>query len=56
MYTKAVSLAKEFSIEEKWPESCEHEINLNNITAGTVRERPLYLPFFHIAFAVMKPH
>ena len=55
VYTKAVSLSKEFSIEEKWPESCGQEINLNNFTTGTVRERSVYLPFFHTAFAAMKP-
>ena len=54
VYARAVSLANEFGIEEKWSQLCGQQINWNNIPSETAKEywqRSVCLPFLDIAFA-----
>ena len=55
---EAVSPVKEFCIVEKCSKSCGEKVNCNKIPLEAVkvyREKSLYLLFFVIAFAKMKP-
>ena len=60
-YARGVSLARENIHEERWSQSCEQQINWNNIPSKTDKaylqdiQKSVYVLFLDIAFFNLKP-